>query len=115
VSTLSTILAAVLGVAFLGAGVPKLLGQATMVENFRRWGYADAVRIAVGAVEVLAAILLLVGIAVNALAITGALLVMFVMTGALFTHQKAHDPLAMWIPPFVLLGLAVALAFSMLP
>jgi uncharacterized membrane protein YphA (DoxX/SURF4 family) len=114
-STLSAILAAVLGVVFLAAGIPKLTGQQKVADNFERWGYAPSVRTATGTVELLAAVLLLVGIAVNALAITGGLLVMFVMTGALMTHTRAKDPLAMFLPPAVLLVLAVALLVSMLP
>ena len=114
-TTLSTILAALLGVVFLGVGIPKLTGQEKMVANFQRWGYHASMMTATGYVEVLAAALLLVGIAVNALAITGALLIIFVMTGALWTHQRVKDPLAMWAPPAVLLALAVVLLVSMLP
>ena len=114
-STLSTILAAVLAVAFLGVGIPKLTGQQKMVDNFERWGYHPAVLVAVGSVEVLAAALLLVGIAINALAITGALLIIVVMTGALWTHSRVKDPVAMWAAPLVLLVLAFGLLVSMLP
>ena len=114
-STLSTILAAILGVVFVMVGIPKLMGEAKMAANFKRWGYADEVRIAVGAVEVLAGALLLVGIAVQALAVTGVLLVICVMVGALGTHQRAADPFGNWVPPAVLLGLAVVLGVSLLP
>jgi uncharacterized membrane protein YphA (DoxX/SURF4 family) len=114
-STLSTILAAILGIAFVAAGIPKLMGEAAIVANFERWGYADVIRIATGAVELLAGVLLLVGIAVAALAVTGVLLVIFVMIGALSTHARVHDPLAKALPATVLLVLALALAVSLLP
>lgn len=114
-STLSTILAVFLGVFFVGVGIPKLTGQADVVANFKRWGYADTIRIATGIVEVLAGVLLLVGIGVQAVAITGALLVMFVMLGALMTHSRVRDPFTKWAPPVLLLALAFALAYSMLP
>jgi len=114
-STLSTILAAILGVVFLGAGVQKLRGQATMVANFKRWGYADVVLQTVGWVEVLIAALLLVGIAVPALAVTGSLLVIPLMIGALSTHQRARDPIARWAPALALLLLDLWLAYSLLP
>lgn len=114
-STLSTILAAVLGVVFAGAGAAKLAGRASVAANFERWGYHPAVLTATGAVELLAAVLLLVGIAVTPLAITGVLLVLFVMTGALLTHAKAKDPAASWLPPVVLLVLAIALVVSLAP
>lgn len=114
-STLSTILATILGVVFLAVGMAKLTRRPQVVENFKRWGYADAVLIAVGGLEVLAAAMLLVGIAVQALAITGGLIVVFVMLGALMTHQYAHDKPAVWLPPVVLLALDVALLVSLLP
>ena len=65
--------------------------------------------------ELLTGTLLLVGIAVPALAVTGSLLVIFIMLGALSTHQRARDPVAMWVPPAVLLVLDLVLAYSLLP
>lgn len=114
-STLSTVLAAILGVVFIAVGIPKVTGQEQMVANFQRWGYADVVRQATGWLEVLTGALLLVGIAVASLAVTGSLLVIAIMIGALFTHQRAHDPIAMWIAPAMLLVLDVVLAYSLLP
>jgi putative oxidoreductase len=114
-STFSSILAALLGVVFVAAGIPKLTGEQRMVESFQRWGYADVVRTATGALEVFTGLLLLVGIVVPALAVTGSLQVIAIMIGALFTHQRAHDPIAMWVPPAVLLVLDLVLAYSLLP
>lgn len=114
-STFSAILAAILGVVSLGVGIPKLTGQPQMVENFKRWGYADVVRQGTGWLEVISGALLLVGTVVAALAVTGSMLVIFIMLGALATHQRAHDPVAMWVPPAALLALDLVLAYSMLP
>ena len=114
-STLSTILAAILGVVFVGAGLQKLTGQKMVVENFKRWGYADVVLTATGWLEVVTGTVLLVGIAVPSLAVTGSMLVIAIMLGALATHQRAHDPIAMWVPPAVLLVLDLVLAYSLLP
>ena len=114
-STLSTILAAVLGVAFVAVSLPKLTGEARMAANFKRWGYHETIRTAVGAVELLSGVMLLVGIAVPALAVTGALLIIFIMLGALATHAHHRDKLALWVPPVVLLTLDLALAVSLLP
>ena len=114
-STLSLVLAIILGVVFLVVGLAKLTARPSVVANFERWGYADVIRMAVGAVEVLAAALLLVGTAVPALAVSGVLLVIWVMLGALLTHQRAGDPIGQWVPPVVLLVLAVVLAYSLLP
>ena len=114
-STLSTILAAILGVVFVAAGIPKLSGQAQVAANFERWGYPEQIRIAIGLMEILAGVLLLVGIAVTAVAITGFMIIFIIMLGALSTHQRAKDPLAMWIAPFVLLVADIVLAVSLLP
>jgi putative oxidoreductase len=113
--TLSTILAVILAIAFLVTGISKLTRQAQVVVNFKRWGYGDSVMIATGIVETMAALMLLAGIAVEFLAISGGLLIMFVMLGALMTHQLVRDKLALWIPPVVLLALDVALLVSLLP
>lgn len=112
---LSAILAVVLGLAFVAAGMPKLAGRASVVAKFERWGYQPVVRVATGAVEALAGALLLIGIVVPAVAITGVLLVIAVMLGALLTHARADDPIGQWIPAAVLLVLALVLAFSLLP
>ncbi|MGI8728691.1 MAG: DoxX family protein [Solirubrobacteraceae bacterium] len=114
-STFSAILATILGVVFVAVAVPKLTGQQQLVDEFKRWGYADAIRVATGAVELLAGVLLLVGIALPALAISGVLLVIFVMLGALATHLRARDRFAQWLPPVVLLALALTLVISLLP
>jgi uncharacterized membrane protein YphA (DoxX/SURF4 family) len=114
-STLSTILAAILGVLFVAVGIQKITEQETVVANFKRWGYADAVRQAVGWLEVLTGAFLLVGIAIQALAVTGALIVIFIMIGALFTHARASDKFAMWSIPLVLLLADLVLAYSLLP
>lgn len=114
-STFSAILAAILGIVFVAVSVPKITGRQRVVDEFERWGYPDTIRTTTGALELLSGVLLLVGLAVPALAITGALLLIPVMLGALATHQRAGDPIAMWLPPVVLLVLTLTLAISMLP
>ena len=91
-STLSTILAAILGVAFFGAGIQKLTGQKMVVENFKRWGYADVVLTATGWLEVITGAVLLVGIAVPSLAVTGSMLVIAIMLGALVDPSARARP-----------------------
>src|ERR1700709_1602968 len=114
-STLSTILAAILGVVFVASGIPKLTGQAAVAANFERWGYPEQIRKAIGAMEILGGVLLLAGIAVPAVAITGFMILFIMMLGALSTPPRARDPLTMWIPAFVLLVLDIVLGISLLP
>lgn len=114
-STLSTILAAIIGIAFIGAGVPKLTGLPSVVENFERWGYPQEIRIATGSLELLAGVFLIIGIAVPTLAVAGAMIVICVMLAALVTHQRVSDPFGSWIPALTLLALDILLAVSLLP
>lgn len=114
-STLSLVLAAVLGAVFVAVSVPKLRGEEKTAANFRRWGYADEIRVAVGSVELLAGTMILVGIAVQALAVSGALILIFLMLGALATHTRHSDPPSQWLPPAALLALDLAFAISLLP
>ena len=114
-STLSTILAVILGVVFVGVGIQKLSNDERTVANFKRWGFADTIRHAVGAVELLAGTMILVGIAVQSLAVGGSLILIFVMIGALATHSHHRDPFVMWSLPLVLLVLDLVFAYSLLP
>jgi uncharacterized membrane protein YphA (DoxX/SURF4 family) len=114
-STLSTVLAVILGAVFVAVGVPKLRGDEKIAANFKRWGYPETIRTAVGAVELLAGVMILVGIAVQSLAVTGALLLIFIMIGALATHAYHRDPPKQWLPPLVLLALDIVFAVSLLP
>ena len=114
-STLSTVLAVILGTVFVAVAIPKLRGEAKVAANFERWGYAATIRTAVGAVELLAGVMILVGIAVQSLAVGGALILIFIMIGALATHSHHRDPFALWAPPAALLALDLAFAVSLLP
>jgi putative oxidoreductase len=114
-STLSTVLAVILGATFVAVAIPKLQGEAKAVANFKRWGYADTIRTAVGAVELLAGAMILVGIAVQSLAVAGSLILIFIMLGALATHSHHRDRFVLWIAPTVLLALDLVFAVSLLP
>ncbi len=71
-----------LAAMFLMAGATKLMGADMHVESFARWGYPDWFRLAIGTVEVTAAVLLVI----PATAVLGAALISTVMAGATFTH-----------------------------
>jgi uncharacterized membrane protein YphA (DoxX/SURF4 family) len=108
--TVAVILVVVLAVAFLAAGATKLAGQQTMIDNFDHFGYPQWFRLVTGAIEVAISAILLASLAVEALAVIGAVLVIGVMIGAQITHAKVKDPIKARIPPAVLLVLAVVLA-----
>ncbi|MEK4563787.1 DoxX family protein [Alkalihalobacillus sp. FSL R5-0424] len=107
---LSIILQGVLGLGFLMFGFMKF-GSKQMVDDFGRYGYSGGFRIFTGLVEVVAAIILIVGIWNTQLAAWGGLLVVVTMLGAIFTHIKIKDSASQLMMPIVLfvLGLIVLL------
>jgi len=57
---ISWILAGVLSLAFIGAGISKLLGVDTQIKNFQSWGYPVWLRFPIGLIEIAFAIGLLI-------------------------------------------------------
>lgn len=81
------IVTALLSLVFIGVGFPKL-GEANMVlTSFDEWGYPDAMHSIIGAIEFIAAILLLI----PSTATMAALVLTGVMVGAGATHA-VHGP-----------------------
>jgi len=98
------------GLAFLMAGVTKLMGQEMHVENYIRWGYPNWFMYINGTIEVLGAIL----IVIPATRFYGALLLVATMLGAIFTHIQSNEP-AMLPLPIVLLLLSGFVAWMNRP
>lgn len=76
------VLAGLLAALFLMAGGSKLAGVEEHVRNFARYGWPDWLRLVVGAVEVISAVLLLFPRA----AFFGGGALIAVMAGATYTH-----------------------------
>jgi uncharacterized membrane protein YphA (DoxX/SURF4 family) len=93
-------LAAVLGVAMIGGGVAKLVGQATQVEQFASWGLPVWFRALVGTFEVIGGVLLIVPFTTPA----GSVILSTIMVGAAWGHV-VHDDWLHLMPPLVLLTL----------
>lgn len=102
----STIIQVILGLGFIMFGLMKF-GSKQMVEGFKHYGYSAGFRIFTGAVEILAAALLIAGIWNEALAAIGSFLVVATMIGAIITHIKIKDSLKDMMMPIVLLVLGV--------
>ena len=100
-----TILSVLLALLFLGIGLPKLAGVEMQVESFENWGYPPWFVHAIGATEVVAALLLLM----RGTRLLGAALLACVMAGAALTHAwySEFDRLG---PPIVLLVLSALIA-----
>ena len=96
-----------LAIVFLGSGYAKLSGAPEMVQNFEVLGFGQWFRYLTGAIEVTAAIVLLM----PRLAGIGALLLVGTMAGAVATHL--FSPLGGSPAPALVLGiLAAAVAWG---
>jgi putative oxidoreductase len=115
VSTIGTILSIVLAVAFAAAGGTKVANVGPHEEEFPRYNLpaidAQMARVLVGAVELTAALLLLIAAIAGStgLAVVGAIIVIFTMIGAVGTHVRIGDPPIKMMPPAVLGILGVLL------
>ncbi|MBQ6445935.1 DoxX family protein [Cytobacillus oceanisediminis] len=99
---LSTILQVLLGLGFLMFGFMKL-GSKQMVEGFKHYGYPGWFRVFTGLVELISAVLVIVGIWNETLAAWGGLLIIVTMIGAIITHIKIKDTVKSMMMPIILL------------
>ncbi len=72
----------ILATLFLAVSVPKIGGLAEMLHQFGHWGYSETFMYAIGAVEFVGAILLLI----PRVRLFAALALSGVMVGAIYTH-----------------------------
>jgi len=99
------IITILLALAFLGAGVTKLMAQPMMVAEFGIFGYPLWFMYLTGSLEIIAAVF----VVLPRFAAIGAALIVCIMIGALYSHLT-HGQAAMIGAPVVLLVLAIALA-----
>ncbi|MFX3673467.1 MAG: DoxX family protein [Paenisporosarcina sp.] len=105
------ILQGLLGLAFLMAGLGKLTGSKMHREGFDHWRLPQWFRVVTGIVELVAAILLIVGFWVDDLALYGALILAATGIGGVLTHMRVKDGLKETMPIMVLAILAIILVF----
>lgn len=98
------ILQGLLGLAFLFAGSGKLFGLQTHKESFENWRLPQWFRVVTGLVEAVAAIFLIIGYWIQEIILYGALIIIAVGIGGVFTHLRAKDS-AKDIVPITVLGL----------
>jgi hypothetical protein len=98
------VIAAVIG----ASGTAKLAGAEFTKQNFKRWGYADWWRPAIGVVEVGTAAAALLGMRSGAARKAAAICTLATMGGAIATHTIHSEPKYTLIPPLLLATLAVA-------
>ena len=97
------ILSILLALAFLLAGVPKVMAVTAWIEKFAHWGYPRWSLTIIGLLEVSGAILLLI----PRFAIYGVGTLIAVMLGAAYTHVANGEGLAV-LRPLIFLGFLIA-------
>ncbi len=96
----------------LGAsGAAKLAGVQFTRDNFKRWGYADWWRPAIGAIEVATAATALVGLRHDGARTLAAASTLATMGGAIATHLTAGEPAYNAVPAVALAGFGVVALF----
>lgn len=106
----TTILAAVVGAAFLAAGAQKLAGAERQTTGFARFGYPRWSMYAIGALELAGAVGLFVGAVVPPVTLLAGLLLAVVMAGAVATHLRLKDPVGSLAPSLTLLVLSLVVS-----
>lgn len=86
-----TVLLVLLAVIFGAAGAAKIAGVQFTRDNFDRWPIDATLREPIGAIEVVLAVLALVGLANDGAAIVAALGMIVAMAIATWVHVKAQD------------------------
>ena len=105
----STILAVVLGVAFLLAGAARIRMIPQFFTQARTLGIHYAQFRLIGVLEVIFALLVVAGIWVGWLGTVGSLMLTALMAVAILAHARANDQLKNYAPPAVLGMLAFIL------
>jgi uncharacterized membrane protein YphA (DoxX/SURF4 family) len=102
------IVSALLALVFTFSGVNKLNGNKEMHQVRDRLHIAPKLWLTIGALEIAAAVGLLVGLKVAALGVAAAAGLVLLMAGAIVAHLRARDPGKEVMPPATLLIVAVA-------
>lgn len=105
-AVLSIVLQVLLGLGFIMFGYQKFVSD-EMKQGFEYFGYGDGIRVFTGLFEVVAGIVILIGIWVNVLATIGGLMMIATMIGAILTHVKIKDELKGYMMPVILLVLSI--------
>ena len=103
------VLAVVLGLSFLGSGLPKISPSEGMIARFEAWGYPPMFVVVIGLVETVGGLMVLV----PRLAVYGAAVLAVDMIGAVYTHVSTG--IGSPTPALVYLVLCVVLGWLRQP
>lgn len=109
--TLTGVLQGILAAVFLIAGAGKVSGAKMHKDNFKKWRLPQRFRVVTGSIELLAAVLLILGFWLADLVLIGALMIVAIGIGGVMTHMRVKDSSEKVMPIGVLglLGLILAI------
>jgi len=107
-NSLMVVVSIVLALLVTGSALGKFRRSAQVIESLRRVGVKDAQIPVLGALEVAGGLGLVVGLAVQPLAVVAAIGLVVYFAGALLSHLRVKDPVAALAPAAFLLVLSVA-------
>lgn len=113
-SIITWVLQGLLIAVFLMASVGKIAGSKMHKEGFDKWRLPQWFRVVTGFVELVGAILLIIGFWNNTSGIAGALLLGVTAIGGILTHVRVKDSMKDTVTIIVLGVLAFALLFLLL-
>lgn len=99
------VISALVGLLFLMSAAIKLVGGAEVTEGFAHLGLPDSMRVPLGILEIACAVVYLI----PATSVTGAILLVGYLGGAICTHWRVGDPvylpivlgLLVWLGPYL--------------
>ncbi|MEV0031951.1 DoxX family protein [Nocardia sp. NPDC050793] len=106
--TVTTILAALLAIVLLGAGVTMTLALSFQRDTAAHLGFSVNAFRRIGVLELLGAIGVLLGLTIPALGALAAAAVVALMVGAAISHLRVRDRFPQLIPPIGVAAVAVA-------
>ena len=106
-----SVLAVLVGLAFIASGAMKLAGLEEAVKRFQDFNYPLWFMYLTGAIEVGSG----TAIMIRMLRFWGALLLICTMIGAIYSHAKIGEGTGEMIPPGVLLVLCAVVAWTACP
>ena len=105
------VLQGLLAAVFIFAGYGKLTGSKMHKENFIKWELPQWFRVFTGIIELGSAIMLIVGFWNDMWAVYGAIVLILVSIGGIFTHIRIRDSWRATMPIFSLGVIALLLFF----